>query len=170
MSNLRDELVNKVMNQWENTAVYTSNKPVPVSVKSFGERIFEYVKAHPYSSVDEIERGLGVDKKASVSSYLKAQLDKGILARVEKLRVPYPGIGSRHFFAYYHASETYNVPNKPRKPREVKVKVAKPVEQVAPTPPRMKLVANEFNPEIFVQELSLKDAKAVFELLKGYFG
>ena len=32
--------------------------------------------------------------------------------------------------------------------------------------PRM---AQAFNPEMFVQDLSLKDARAVYEVLKGYF-
>lgn len=163
MSDLRTEIVSKVLNQWDNIPAQTK--------KTFGERVFDYVKAHPYSSVEEVERGIGVGKEASVSSYLKAQMDKGLLNRESKLRLPYPGMGSRYYYVYFHVSDTYTLPMKPRKPREVKVKVAKPVEQVvAPTPPRMKQVANEFNPEMFVQELSLKDAKAVFEVLKGYFG
>lgn len=169
MSDLRSEMVNKVLNQWENVAMHTSNKPVVEHKVTFGERIFEYVKAHPYSSVDEVERGLGVDKTASVSSYLKTLLDKGVLAREEKLRSPYPGHGSRHFFAYYHISDTYNIPKKPRKPREVKLKptvIDRPVERHIE---RIKQVVDTFNPERFVQDLSLKDAKAVYEVLKGYF-
>ena len=174
MSDLRSEMVNKVLNQWENVSMHTSNKSVAVASKqSFGERIFEFVRTHPYASVDEIERGLGVDKKASVSSYLKAQLDKGLLAREEKLRMPYPGIGSRYYYVYYHISDSYNLPHKPRKPR-VDKKVKAVQEEIAITPihepllrPRM---PQAFNPEMFVQELSLKDARAVYELLKGYFG
>ena len=168
MSDLKSEIVNKVLNQWENVAMHTANKPVVTNVKTFGEKIFDYVTTHPYSSVDEIERGLNVGKEASVSSYLKAQIDKGLLGREEKVRMPYPGHGSRHYFAYYHISDTYNIPKKPRKPRSINK--PKPVVIEAPTPPRMKQVANQFNPEMFVQELSLKDAKAVFEVLKGYFG
>ena len=180
MSDLRSEMVNKVLNQWENVSMHTSNKPVAVANKqSFGERIFEYVKAHPYSSVDEVERGLGVDKKASVSSYLKTQLDKGLLAREEKLRLPYPGLGSRYYFVYYVISDSYLLPHKPRKPR-VDKKVKAVQEPVAPQLhrqyeiPRMKQFADvkperSFNPEMFVQDLSLKDARAVYELLKGYF-
>ena len=176
MSDLRSEIVNKVLNQWENVSMHTSNQSVAQMTEklTFGEKLFNYVKAHPYSSVEEVERGLGVGKEASVSSYLKVLVDKGILAREHKLKTPYPGLGSRYYYVYFHTSDTYNVPRKPMgRPKKIKQAVVK--EQVAVAPkqyqtPRMKQVANEFNPEVFVQELSLKDAKAVFELLKGYFG
>jgi len=176
MSDLRSEMVNKVLNQWEKPVMDTGKK-------SFGERIFEYVKDHPYSSVDEIERGLGVDKKSSVSSYLKAQLDKGLLAREEKLRLPYPGLGSRYYFVYYVISESYTLPHKPRKPRKPRID-SKPqfkdafltgndIANQITEPLREKLarprMAQAFNPEMFVQDLSLKDARAVYEVLKGYF-
>lgn len=173
MSDLRSEMVNKVLNQWENVAMHTSNKPV-TGVKTFGERIFEYVKAHPYSSVDEIERGLGVGKEASISSYLKAQLDKGLLDRQEKVRNPYPGHGSRHYFVYYHISDTYNLPKKPRKPREVKkVQYKEPFM----TPERIQrdlTVASpnsskDFNADEFVKTLNVADAKELFLILQGYF-
>lgn len=170
MSDLRSEMVNKVLNQWENVAMGTSNKPL-TGVKTFGERIFEFVKDHPYSSVDEIERGLGVGKEASISSYLKAQVDKGLLDRQEKVRNPYPGIGSRHYFVYYHISDTYNLPKKPRKPREVKKVQVKEHIETAPIQHRPPLrMKQAFNAEEFVGGLSLKEAKEVFDTLKGYFG
>ena len=184
MSDLRSEMVNKVLNQWENVSMHTSNKPVAVANKqSFGERIFEYVKAHPYSSVDEVERGLGVDKKASVSSYLKTQLDKGLLAREEKLRLPYPGLGSRYYFVYYHISDSYTLPHKPRKPRKPRIDrkpqfkdafltgddIAREINAPLAEKLARPRMAQAFSPEMFVQDLSLKDARAVYELLKGYF-
>lgn len=164
MSDLRSEMVSKVLNQWDT--------PQKSSVKTLGERIYDYVKAHPYASVDEVERGLGVGKEASISSYLKAHVDKGLLAREEKLRMPYPGHGSRYYFVYYHISDTYNLPRKPRKPREVKIKVAKPVEHVAvaPTPPRMKQVEEAFDAHKFVKNLNVADAKELYLILEGYFG
>ena len=69
-------------------------------------------------------------------------------------------------------SESYTLPHKPRKRREVKA-IKEPVvprihEQYEL--PRMKQFAEpKFNPEMFVQDLSLKDARAVYEVLKGYF-
>lgn len=170
MSDLRSEMVTKVLSQWD-----APNMNNIVDTKTFGERVFEWVKDHPYSSVQEVERGLGVGKEASVSSFLKSQLDRGILGREQKLKVPYPGIGSRHFYVYYHTSEKYKshqTPKKMGRPKKVVIKQVDLLKNVQEhrLPERMKQVANEFNPEIFVQELSLKDAKAVFELLKGYFG
>jgi len=170
MSDLRSEMVNKVLNQWEKPVMDTGKK-------SFGERIFEYVKDHPYSSVDEIERGLGVDKKSSVSSYLKAQLDKGLLAREEKLRLPYPGLGSRYYFVYYVISESYTLPHKPRKRREVKA-IKEPVaprihEQYELPRMRHEVSQSEMykhNPETFVSNLTMREARALYDALKGYFG
>ena len=183
MSDLRSEMVNKVLNQWENVPMHTSNKSVAVASKqSFGERIFEFVRTHPYASVDEIERGLGVDKKASVSSYLKAQIDKGLLAREEKLRMPYPGIGSRYYYVYYHISDSYTLPHKPRKPRvDKKVKAIKepmmlnePLNDLLIRPrTREEIPQSEMykhNPETFVSNLTMREARALYDALKSYFG
>ena len=163
MSTLREELVSKVMNQWDGVNMDS------VSKKTLGEKIFEWVKNHPYSSVEEIERGLGVGKEASVSSYLKSQLDRGLLGREQKVKMPYPGTGSRHYYAYYHVSNTYqgskvSHKNKMGRPPKQAVLVTPTHEHVLR--PRM---AQAFNPEMFVQDLSLREAKAVFDVLKGYF-
>lgn len=171
MSDLRSEIVNKVLNSWE--------KPMVESKKTLGERIYEFVKAHPYSSVDEIERGLDLGKESSVSSYLKTQMDKGLLDRESKVKTPYPGFGSRNYYVYYHVSDTYNLPKKPRKPRVDKkpqLSQAERIQQDILAPlnerllhPRMPRMPQAFNAETFVEDLSLKDARAVYELLKGYF-
>lgn len=170
MSDLRSEIVNKVLNSWE--------KPMLENKKTLGEKIYEFVKAHPYSSVDEVEQGLGLGKESSVSSYLKSQMDKGLLERESKVRTPYPGFGSRNYYVYYHISDTYNLPKKPRKPRvnsKPQLSQAERIQQDILAPlnerlmPRMPRMPQAFNAETFVQDLSLKDAKAVFEVLKGYF-
>ena len=118
MSTLREELVNKVMNQWD--GVNMDN----VSKKTLGEKIFEWVKNHPYSSVAEIERGVSNT---------------------------------------YQGSKVSNKKKMGRPPKQA-VLVTPTHEHVLR--PRM---AQAFNPEMFVQDLSLREAKAVFDVLKGYF-
>lgn len=165
MSNLREELTRKVMNQWDGVTM-----DVSVSNKTLGEKIFEWVTAHPYSGVDEVEKGLGLDKSASVSSYMKSLLDRGLVGREQKVKMPYPGIGSRHYYVYYPMSTTYQgakVKHKKQvgRPKKQAVLVTPTHEHVLR--PRM---PQAFNPEMFVQDLSLKEARAVFDVLKGYFG
>ena len=174
MSDLRSEM-NKVMNQWETVAMVTSNKPF----KSFGEHVFEYVKAHPYCTISEVKDALNVDEKQSLGSQLKTLVDRGILGREEKPARNYTGFGKRTNYQYFAKTDTYTTLNsgywKPKKkagrpvgsknaPRIVEVPKAL-IEQIKD----LEVTKPAFNAEFFVQDLSLKDARAVYEVLKGYF-
>ena len=179
MSDLRSEMVNKVLNQWENVSMHTSNQ----SVKSFGERVHDYVKAHPYCTIAEVKSALDSNDTQSTASTLKTLYDRGIVNREEKPVRNYPGFGRRTQWEYYSTSDSYETKNQGYwKPKNV-VKRGRPIGSVnkpkeliieTPTPelPRMKQFIEperSFNPEMFVQDLSLKDARAVYEVLKGYF-
>lgn len=175
MSDLRSELVAKVINQWDNQIDMD---------KSFGEQVYDYVKANPFTTSGEISSALNVTEAQSLGSQLKTLVDRGILQREIKPIRNYPGFGRKTQYEYFTTVDKYKTINEGYWKKEVKgAKRGRPLGSKtkvvieARTPDRMPTVArervplsNEFNPEVFVQELSLKDAKAVFEVLKGYFG
>lgn len=177
MSDLRSELVTKVINQWDNQIAMD---------KSFGEQVFDYVKANPFATSGEISNALNVTEAQSLGSQLKTLVDRGILQREEKPVRNYPGFGRKTQYEYFTTIDKYKTINEgywkkePKSPKRgrplgskntprIVIGERKP-ERMATTPRERVPLPNEFNPEIFVQELSLKDAKAVFEVLKGYFG
>lgn len=190
MSDLRSELVAKVINQWDNQIAMD---------KSFGEQVFDYVKANPFVTSGEISNALNVTEAQSLGSQLKTLVDRGILQREEKPVRNYPGFGRKTQYEYFTTTDKYKTinegywkkaPKSPKRGRPLGSKntpkvIIKPaddymsndmirelreLDRMATTPREREPLPNEFNPEIFVQELSLKDAKAVFEVLKGYFG
>lgn len=183
MSDLRSEIVNKVLNSWENT-------PVPTK-KSFAERVHDFVKAHPYCSINEIKQELDTNDMQSTASALKTLVDRGILAREEKPMLNYPGFGRKTQWAYYSISDEYKTRKqgywkaKPKLGRPKgsvnKPKVEVPlIDNTPPEPiyemPRMRqfareevLIKEKFNPHTFVKGLNVIDAKEVYLLLKEVF-
>ena len=173
MSDLRSEIVNKVLNAWE------SPTPALVADKSITRNIFEFIKNNPSCTINDVVDGTGVElgraSATTLALYNRGKLD----------RKPYPNPdpnGKRHnVFVYWTAVDEFTEQTKARKPKtkskKEKLSQAKRIEQDILAPlnerlrpmPRMKQFADEFNPEMFVQDLSLKQARAVYEVLKGYF-
>lgn len=183
MSDLKSEIVNKVLNQWENVSMHTSNK----SVKSFGEKIFEYVKDHPYCTITEVKEALDVGDTQSTASQLKTLVDRGLIDRVEKPMRNYPGFGRRTQYEYYAAADVYQTVNKgywkpkgkagrPKgsvnKPKEVLVEVEKsellPIleQKLAKADP---IKNKPFIAEDFIEGLTVTQAKAVYLALRNIF-
>lgn len=176
MSDLKSEIVNKVLNQWENVAMHTANQPVK---QSFGMQVFNYVKDHPYCTIAEVKEALDASDTQSTASTLKTLIDKGVIGREEKPVRAYQGFGRRTQYEYFAVSETYEAVNKgywkakgrPKGSKNaVKTVAIAESEELAPLLEKKLHKLEGFNPEMFVQELTLKDAKAVYEVLKGYFG
>jgi hypothetical protein len=103
MSDLRSEMVNKVLNSWENPSMQTK--------QSFGERVHDYVKAHPYCTIAEVKAALDVNDTQSTASTLKTLYDRGIVNREEKPVRHYPGFGRRTQWEYYSISDSYETKN-----------------------------------------------------------
>jgi predicted transcriptional regulator len=105
MSDLRSEIVSKVLNSWE--------RPEAQPVKqSFGMQVFNYVKDHPYCTIAEVKEALDASDTQSTASTLKTLIDKGIIGREEKPVRAYQGFGRRTQYEYFAVSETYEAVNK----------------------------------------------------------
>lgn len=166
MSDLRSEIVSKVLNSWEPT-------PAQVEEQSIAKKVFNFVNDNPSCTINDIVAGIGIDlgraSATTLALYQRGKLD----------RKPYPNPdpnGRRgNVFVYWTAVNNYADKGvkrlMPKKQKKVVISQAKRVEQdiLAPLTEKLKPIKMEFNPEMFVQDLSLKEAKAVYEVLKGYF-
>ena len=182
MSDLKTEM-KKVMNQWENVAMLTSNAPL-IDTKSFGERVFEYIKARPYSSAIEVEEQLDPCDTQSVSSTLKTLFDRGIVGREEKPNPNYCGTGRKTMWVYYPTHDKYETLNqgywKPKGAKSTPKKLGRPKKETVmprlPQAPQLTQLQQEllnprarFNPEAYVKGLSLTEVKELYVFLKNYF-
>jgi hypothetical protein len=162
MGSLQTE-IQKTLNSWG-----TVQSPVEGSI---AQRVFDFVKDNPSCTSNDVVSGTNVNL-GKISATLLTLYQKGKLDRK-----PYPNPnpeGKRDtIYRYWTAVNNFSDRGERRvakKPKKVKALSKADLFLEEPKqyePPRMK---QGFNPEMFVQELSLKDAKAVYELLKGYFG
>lgn len=168
MGSLQSE-IEKALNSWE--APKTT-----IGTGSIASKTFNFVKDHPSCTSDDVANAISIDT-GRASATLLALYQKGKLGR-RTYPNPNPD-GKRHeVYTYWTEVENFTDKGISRKPKKVKLqkrestfsgvdidrKMAKQFEM-----PRMKQFADEFNPQMFVQDLSLKDARAVYEVLKGYF-
>ena len=187
MGSLQSE-IQKTLSSWE------APKPVVQRNKSLAWKSFDYLKANPSSTSEDVANALGMDIGRSsatlLSLYQKGKLDRKAYPN------PNPD-GKRHeVFAYWTTTGDYTdkvavrIPKKP-------TKKAKPLSEVEPLlpdfdiplrgntrsrinfdMPRMKQVAEpEFMPEplpfdadAFVATLNVHDAKKIYNLLRKIFG
>jgi hypothetical protein len=167
MSDLRSEIVSKVLNSWD-----TTPPQVETQEQSITRKVFDFVDSHPSCTVNDIVAGVGMDlgraSATTLALYQRGKLD----------RKPYPNPdpnGRRgNVFVYWTAVNNFTDAGvrrlmKPKKQKQNKVKVPM---LITPTHehilrPRM---PQAFNPETLIQDLSLREAKQLFETLKGYFG
>jgi hypothetical protein len=168
MSDLRTEIVSKVLNSWD-TPTQT------VASETIAQKIFNFIQQHPSATSTDVVNGTGTDLgRASatlLTLYQKGKLD----------RRPYPNPnpdGKRdNVFAYWTAVNNYKDKGvarvKTKKPKKLHVpKVLKTLE--APKPVYQFAVEQaptkqEFDAEQFVKGLTLSEVKALYDALKGYF-
>jgi hypothetical protein len=175
MSDLRSEIVSKVLNSWDNGITATPPQ-VEAQEQSISRKVFYFVNNNPSCTVNDIVAGVGIDlgraSATTLALYQRGKLD----------RKPYPNPdpnGKRgNVFVYWtsvsnYTDATFKRMMKPKKQKKVVITENKPtyqmprMEQVARPPRRMETA---FNPEALIQDLSLREAKQLFETLKGYFG
>jgi hypothetical protein len=169
MSDLRTEIVSKVLNSWD-TPTQT------VASETIAQKIFNFIQQHPSATSTDVVNGTGTDL-GRASATLLALYQKGKLDR-RSYPNPNPDGKRDNVFAYWTAVNNYKDKGvgrvKTKKPKKLHIhKALKNLETPQmprmETAPRMERTPIGFNPEMFVQDLSLKDARAVYELLKGYF-
>jgi hypothetical protein len=179
MSDLRTEIVSKVLNQWDNVATPTHTQTA--ASETISEKIFNFIQSHPSCTSTDVVDNTKVDL-GRASATLLALYQKG---KVDRRKYPNPNPDGKrdHVFVYWTTVDNYTdkgvhrVIGKAKKPKKIKITQAERIERdilepifKEPRIERMKQFAEpKFNPEMFVQDLSLKDAKAVYEVLKGYF-
>jgi len=181
MSDLRTEIVSKVLNSWERPmAEPFTMAPIPEEL-TIAENIFNFIHAHPSCTSNDVVDNTNVDL-GRASATLLALYQKG---KVDRKKYPNPNPDGKrdNVYVYWATVDKYSdkgvhrLIGKAKKPKKVKLTQAKSIEQDILAPLKEKLrptyqmprMPTAFNPEMFVQDLSLKDAKAVYELLKGYF-
>jgi hypothetical protein len=165
MSDLRSEIVSKVLNSWEPT-------PAQVQEQSITRKIFSFISDNPSCTINDIVDGTGVElgraSATTLALYQRGKLDRKLYPN------PDPNGKRTNVFVYWTTVDKYTdittrrVPK--NKPKKVKLTQANRIERDILAPiHQMPRMPQAFNPEMFVQDLSLKDARAVYELLKGYF-
>ena len=182
MGSLQSE-IQKTLSSWE------APKPVVQRNKSLAWKSFDYLKANPSSTSEDVANALGMDIGRSsatlLSLYQKGKLDRKAYPN------PNPD-GKRHeVFVYWTTTGDYTDKVAVRVPKK-STKKAKPLSEVEPllpeleSPirrsridmPRMKQFAiPEFSPEpmpfdadAFVATLNVHDAKKIYNLLRKIFG
>jgi hypothetical protein len=164
MSDLRTEIVSKVLNSWD-----TPDTQVEASLT---ENIFNYVQNNPSCTandvVDNTSADLGRASAILLSLYQKGKLDR------KEYPNPNPD-GKRHtVYVYWTSIDNFKdktVSRIPKKSKKVKqeVRLRNPFAM-----PRMKQFADEpipskFEPEQFVKGLSLTEVKQLHKFLESYF-
>jgi hypothetical protein len=162
MGSLQTE-IQKTLNSWG-----TVQQPANTSIAC---KVFDFVQNNPSCSSNDVVRATGIDL-GRASATLLTLYQKG---KLDRKPYPNPNPDGKRDTIYHYWTVVNNFSDKGEKRMAKKPKKAKPtsegvVRSIVPDSvyqmPRMK---QAFNPEMFVQDLSLKDAKAVFDVLKGYF-
>ena len=176
MSDLRSEIVSKVLNSWDTTPTQ-----VETQEQSITRKVFDFVDNHPSCTINDIVAGVGIDlgraSATTLAMYQRGKLD----------RKPYPNPdpnGRRgNVFVYWTAVNNFTdkgvkrlMPKKVKKEKKVVIKALdalkfKALEKVAKGEiliPRHEVLP--FDPEQFVKGLSLTEVKQLHKFLEGYFG
>ena len=175
MSDLRTEIVSKVLNSWD-------TPPETAASESISEKIFNFIHAHPSCTSNDVVDNTNVEL-GRASATMLALYQKG---KVDRRKYPNPNPDGKrdNVFVYWTTVDSHKEKGVPRlmKPKKQKkpyihkalanLEAPKPVYQM----PRMKQVVikeaptkQEFDAEQFVKGLTLSEVKALYEALKGYF-
>ena len=180
MGSLQSE-IQKTLSSWE------APKPVVQRNKSLAWKSFDYLKANPSSTSEDVANALGMDTGRSsatlLSLYQKGKLDRKAYPN------PNPDGKRLQVYTYWTAVEDFTDTVARRVPKPKKAKPLSEVKSLLPEldapirrsridMPRMKQVAEpEFMPEplpfdadAFVATLNVHDAKKIYNLLRKIFG
>jgi hypothetical protein len=168
MSDLRTEIVSKVLNSWD------TPQQVETQEQSITRKVFDFVDNNPSCTINDIVKATGIDlgraSATTLAMYQRGKLD----------RKPYPNPdpnGRRgNVFVYWTAVNNFTDKGvkrlMPKKAKKVKLIQAKRIEQdilepifKEPRQPR----TQAFDPEQFVKGLSLTEVKQLYKFLEGYF-
>ena len=180
MSDLRTEIVSKVLNQWDNVATPTHTQTA--ASETISEKIFNFIQSHPSCTstdvVDNTKVDLGRASATLLALYQKGKVDRKLYPN------PNPDGKRDNVYMYWTTVDNYTdkgvhrmigKAKKPKKPQLHKalknLETPEPVYQM----PRMKQFAEpthkaEFDPEQFVHGLTLTEVKALHKFLEDYFG
>jgi stalled ribosome rescue protein Dom34 len=170
MSDLRSEIVSKVLNSWD------TPQQVETQEQSITRKVFDFVDNNPSCTINDVVAGVGIDLGRASATTL-AMYQRGKLDR-KQYKNPDPNGKRPNVYVYWTAVNNFTdkgikrlMPKK-QKQKKIVISQAKRIEQdiLAPLTEKLKPIKLEFNPDMFVQDLSLKEARAVYEVLKGYFG
>ena len=168
MSDLRTEIVSKVLNSWD------TPQQVETQEQSITRKVFDFVDNNPSCTINDIVKATGIDlgraSATTLAMYQRGKLD----------RKPYPNPdpnGRRgNVFVYWTAVNNFTDKGvkrlMPKKAKKVKLIQAKRIEQDILEPifkePRQSRT-QAFDPEQFVKGLSLTEVKQLYKFLEGYF-
>jgi len=188
MGSLQSE-IQRTLNSWNGTP---PDAPVPQRTKSIAWRSFDYLKANPSSTSEDVANALGMDIGRSsatlLSLYQKGKLDRKAYPN------PNPDGKRLQVYTYWTAVEDFTDTVARRVPKPKKAKplskaqllvkeLDEPVEKRSVGRPRLDMprmkqfAIPEFSPEpmpfdadAFVATLNVHDAKKIYNLLRKIFG
>jgi hypothetical protein len=176
MSDLRTEIVSKVLNSWD-------TPPETAAGETISQKIFNFIHNNPSCTSIDVVAGTGVDL-GRASATMLALYQKG---KVDRKKYPNPNPDGKrdNVFTYWTTVDSHKekgVPRlmKPKKQKKPYIHKAlanlEAYQETVRTPPRMKQVVikeaptkQEFDAEQYVKGLTLSEVKALYEALKGYF-
>jgi hypothetical protein len=177
MSDLRTEIVSKVLNSWDTPTQTAASETI-------SQKIFNFIQGHPSCTSTDVVDNTNVDL-GRASATLLALYQKG---KVDRRKYPNPNPDGKrdNVFVYWTTVDNYTdkgvhrMIGKAKKPKKVKLTQAQRIEQNILEPiyqtPRMRQFAveqapikQEFDAEQFVKGLSLTEVKQLYKFLEGYF-
>jgi hypothetical protein len=168
MPDLRTEMLKTIQ-------VWNKDTNMQKTDMSFGEQVFEWVKANPNASLTDAKKFFPKQNDSAISTTLKTLYDRGMIDRREVVYDNYSGVGRKTYFKYFAIHDKYETINKGYwKPKNAVVKVKKPTNEYKP-PVRRPVEPQDFsfkpafNAEQVVQSLNLYQAKEVYQLLRAVF-
>jgi hypothetical protein len=170
MSDLRSEIVSKVLNSWD------TPQQVETQEQSITRKVFDFVDNHPSCTINDIVKATGIDlgraSATTLALYQRGKLDRKQYAN------PDPNGKRPNVYVYWTAVNNFTdkgikrlMPKKSKKEKKIVISQAKRIEQAIlepifePKRPRIQM----FDPEQFVKGLSLTEVKQLHKFLEGYF-
>jgi hypothetical protein len=175
--------LSKTLNDWEKDEKQTQlEKPVQNQSTDTADNVtratFDYVQKHPYSTQEQVKNALHQFKSSSVGSLLaqfvfQEQMTCDSYGRYKVIVKQYKPLKSRAAWAKQKGIKLERQ-RAPRKVVVVKRRTEKDVEKARAAEGiatlTLPVVAKPWRPEETVDQLTLGQAKAVYEYLKQIFG
>lgn len=169
MSDLRSEIVSKVLNSWDTTPTQVETQD-----QSITRKVFDFVDNNPSCTINDIVKGTGIElgraSATTLAMYQRGKLDRKQYAN------PDPNGKRPNVYVYWTAVNNFTDKGvkrlMPKKQKKIVINQAKRIEQAILEPvfrePRQSRI-HTFDPEQFVKGLSLTEVKQLHKFLEGYF-